>query len=1099
MTVGVGLPGARAATPDRSALAGLPLFFEANCGQADSPVQFVAHSRSGTILLSPTEVVVLQTAAQPPAGRRARSVDLRHNLPAEVNALSFRFVGGNSQAAMTGADPISGRVNYFIGSDPTVWQTEIPAFDRVRVSEIYPGIDLVYYGNQQKLEYDLVIAPGADAGAVSVQVSGADRLEVDAQGDLVMAVGTIQLRQHKPLLHQLIGGKRKEVTGGYRLKDSQTVTFEIGRYDPQWPLIIDPVLSYSSYFGAGSIDMAWDVALDAAGNVYMAGATLSARLPTTPGAFQTAYAGGTPGVAGDGFIAKFDNTCSNLIYMTYLGGSGDDAVLGIAADAAGNAYVTGVTDSRNFPVSSFAIRTNITGTPTPQLGVMPYDAFVAKLNPTGSALVYSTYVGGDTQEEGIAIAVDSAGCAYITGFTDSMNFPTVNPLQSVVGGDTDAFVSKINSNGTAFVYSTYLGGTYVDQGDGIAVDDLGYAYVTGVTESPDFPVWFADQYGLGGGQDAFVSIISPDGGDLVYSTYIGGAGDDAAYRITLDASGNVYLVGTESSTWASVASFPITPGSLNPGGIFSSSDTGATWNRSVTGLHHPRISSLAVDPALPNRILAGTGHGIARSIDGGATWRTYSPLYTFGGFAPAISVGQVFALAINPQSSSTVYAGAADGFYRSLDAGVTWSLSSTGLVFGSSIPYVHSIVFDPVTNSTMYLGSSLGIFYSTNSGATWARNTGLLNYDINVLAIDPQDPATFYAATIYGVYRSTNHGGLWTPFNRGLTNTYCLSFALDPQTPSTLYVGTADSLYKSVDRAATWTPLSLTLGFTSGLQINALALDPTTSTTIYAGTDQGVFRSQNAGATWSTLTNGLSPLGIASMAINPANPAQFYAGSTGLPTNSLSDAFLIKVDALSGAIHSTVLSGSAVNQGWAVAVDPAGNSYVTGVTTSTDFPTASTGFLNATNSGGRDAFVTAINSDASAFLYSAYLGGSADDFGYGIAVDRAGIAYVVGQTYSLNFPVVNGAQTNLAGDSDAFIAKIQMAATPSLTPLLVGNNLQLRWPAFPPGYLVETAPSLSPVTLWTTVTNQQPVLTNGSYTITIPAQGRAAFFRLHHP
>jgi hypothetical protein len=1100
-------PGTEAATPAHASLAGLPLFFEANCGQAALPAQFVAHSRSGTVLLGPAEVVVLQPAAQPQPGRRDRAAQRSRDLQTEVRTLSFRFVGGNPQAAMTGLHPLSGKINYILGDNPASWQTEVPAFDRVRVAEVYPGVDLVYYGNQQKLEYDFIVAPGADAGAVCLRVTGADRLELDAQGDLVLSVGAAQLRQHKPILHQVIGGVRTEVTGGYRLKDPQTVVLEVGRYDPQWPLVIDPVLSYASYLGGSGNDTGWDVALDGAGNVYVAGETLSADLPTTTNAWQTNYAGGYPGAGGDAFVAKFDNTCSNLLYMTYLGGKGDDAVLAIAVDAGGYAYVTGATDSPDFPVSGFAIRTNLTGIPSPVFGLLPYDAFVAKLNPGGSALVYSTYVGGDTYDEGIAIAVDSAGCAYITGFTDSTNFPTtVNALQPNLAGATDAFVAKINSNGTAFVYSTYLGGTNLDQGDGIAVDALGRAWITGVTESTNFPVTNAIQPRPGGGQDAFVTVVASDGLSLIRSTYLGGVGDDAGYRIALDAAGNAYVVGTESSSWSVDGSFPITPGNLNPGGVFTSTNAGNNWSRSITGLLHPQVYSLAVDPVSANRIYAGTGHGVARSGDGGATWHAaLAALPTADGLAPPIAIGRIFALAINPLSHSTLYAGTSQGIYQSLDAGTNWTLTSTGLVASYVVPYVQAIAVDLVTPSTLYAGTSLGVFSSTNAAANWDLSTGLYSYDVRALAIDPRT-TNLYAATIYGVYRSTGQGGDWTPLNNGLTNTFCLSLAIDTNTtPSTLYVGTANALFKSINLGANWNPLSLTLGYTNGLQINVLAPDPVTPATLYAGTDQGTFKSSDGGMSWSPITNGLSVLPTYALAVSPANSALLYAGTIGFPSTNGSDAFLTKLDAANGSIHfSTILSGNDTNQGWAVAVDVAGNSYIVGVTTSTNFPTAATsGFLSATNSlsatniGLNDVFVTVINADASAFLYSAYLGGTADDFGYGIAVDANGNAYVVGQTSSTDFPVVGALQPALAGGFDAFIAKIQ-PGTPSLVAALVGSNLQLKWPEFPTGYVLQTEATLSAGPGWGPVAQPQ-VLANGWYTVTLPATNRAAFFRLHHP
>ncbi len=249
LTAGVGAPGAGAATPAHVLPANLPFFFEANCGQASSPAQFVARSRSGTFLLSPAEVDVLQAAAQPGAGLRDRSAARRRGCQTKIRTLSFQFVGSNPEAAMTGLDPLlSGRINYILGNDPARWRTGVPTFNRVSVAQLYPGVDVVYYGNERKLEYDLTVAPGTDPGTMSWRVTGADRLELDAQGDLVLSVGAAQLRQHKPIIYQVIGGARREVAGGYRLKDPETVAFEVGRYDPRWPLIIDPVLSLRQLF-----------------------------------------------------------------------------------------------------------------------------------------------------------------------------------------------------------------------------------------------------------------------------------------------------------------------------------------------------------------------------------------------------------------------------------------------------------------------------------------------------------------------------------------------------------------------------------------------------------------------------------------------------------------------------------------------------------------------------------------------------------------------------------------------------------------------------------------------------------------------------------
>ena len=1097
---GTGLSGARAATPSHAPLNGLPFFFEANCGQASAPAQFVAHSRNATFLLGPAEVVVIQAAAQPLSASSERGARRDHNRQNETRTLTFQFVGGNAQAVMTGADSLSGKVNYLLGDDPASWRTEIPAFDRVRVAELYPGIDLVYYGTERNLEYDFTVAPGVDPGRILLRVTGAERLEVDARGDLVLSVGTTQLRQHKPILHQFIGGVRKEVTGGYQLKDSQTVTFEVGHYDVRFPLVIDPVLSYASFLGGSTYDVAWDTAVDAAGNLYLAGETLSAGLPTTTGVLQAGYAGGYPNGGGDAFVAKLSNSGSNLVYLTYLGGGGDDAAMGIAIDAAGNAYLAGLTDSPNFPLKN-AIQASLKGTPSPNFGIRPFDAFVAKLNPSGSALVYSTYLGGDNYDEALAIAVDSAGSAYITGFTDSLNFPTNNPAQTNLAGTINAFVTKMNPAGTAFAYSTYLGGNSFDQGEGIAVDALGRAIVTGFTYSSNFPTTTnAIQRWPGGDQDAFLTVMAPDGKSLVRSTYLGGVGADNGYRVAVDTAGNAYVVGTEASTWSADGSFPITPGNISPGGVSASANAGSSWTRASAGLVHSQVYSLAVGSN--NWLYAGTGRGVARSTDGGTTWNpTVLAQATAYGLAPPIAVGSIFALAVNPLSSATVYAGTSQGVYRSSDAGTNWTLATAGLAVSSVVPYVRAFAVDPVMPLTLYAGTSLGVFSSTNAATNWvAVSTGLYSYDVRALAIDPLAPATLYAATTYGFYRSLDRGGLWTAFNNGLTNLSCLALAIDPLTPSTLYVGTANGLFKSVDRGTNWAILPLSLAYTNGLQINAVVVNPAAPSTLYAGTEYGMFKSTDGGASWSAISNGLATRSTDALALNPGNPAQIYAGTLGTATVNTSAAFLTKFDAATGAIvASTVLGGSYyVNQGWAVAVDTNGNSFVVGATTCLDFPTTGTaGRLGATNTGANDVFVTAINSNASAFLYSVYLGGSADDLGYGIAVDPAGNAYVVGQTSSYDFPVVGAFQPAFAGLVDAFVAKIQPDA-PRLVATLVGGSLQLKWLEYPPGYVLETASPLTAAATWTAV-SQTPVNANGWRTVTLPASGAGGFFRLHHP
>ncbi len=317
------------------------------------------------------------------------------------------------------------------------------------------------------------------------------------------------------------------------------------------------------------------------------------------------------------------------------------------------------------------------------------------------------------------------------------------------------------------VYSTYLGGTNLSQGDGIAVDALGRAWVTGVTESNTFPVTGnAIQPWPGGGQDAFVSVIASNGLSLVLSTYLGGVGDDAGYRIVLDANKTTaFVVGTESSSWTYDGSFPITPGNINPGGVFTSTNAGQNWSWTSAGLLHSQVFSLAVNPVTPSQIYAGTGHGVARSSDGGAFWEaTVSTSFappTVEGLAPPIATGHIFALALNPNNPSTIYAGTSQGVYQSLNAGTNWTLASTGLASGSVVPYVQAIAVNAAPPLTLYAGTSVGVFSSTNLAANWVA-AGLSDYDVRALAIDTNAPGTVYAATTSGVYRSTNSGAVAT-------------------------------------------------------------------------------------------------------------------------------------------------------------------------------------------------------------------------------------------------------------------------------------------------------------------------------------------------
>jgi Bacterial Ig-like domain (group 3)/Beta-propeller repeat len=512
------------------AYAKLALSFEANHGQTDAQVKFLTRTTAYALFLTQDEAVLTT---------RDRKAVLR-----------MKFRNANPAAKVTGTDELAGRSNYFIGNDPAKWQSNVPTYAKVKYAEIYSGIDLVYYGNQHELEYDFIVAPGADPRRIAFDIHGAKRILQSAHGDLVLKVDAEEIRCHKPVVYQTKNGTRHEIAARYAITDKNRVGFELAKYDASLPLYIDPLI-YSTYLGGSSLDGGNGIAIDSAGSAYVTGTTYSTNFPTTPGALETTCKS-CGANNGDVFVTKFSPSGSALVYSTYLGGSGNDYGIGVAVDGAGNAYVIGQTTSTNFPTKNPLQRT---------YGGGSYDAFVAKINPSGSALVYSTYLGGNTEDLGQAIAVDAAGNAYVTGQTDSTNFPTMRPLQAANAGGRDAFVAKINSKGSQLVYSTYLGGSNLDYGVGIAVDNAGNAYVTGSTYSTDFPTKNPLQAALAGSWDAFVTKINPSGSSVVYSTYLGGGGGDdvggSGYGIAVDSAGGAYVTGyTISST------FPTTPGAF---------------------------------------------------------------------------------------------------------------------------------------------------------------------------------------------------------------------------------------------------------------------------------------------------------------------------------------------------------------------------------------------------------------------------------------------------------------------------------------------------------------------------------------------------------
>jgi hypothetical protein len=575
------------------------LAFEPNRGQTSPETKYLARGSAYTIFITSKDAVL-----------RLKSVRV-----ASDSSLRLRWVSPNPSPVISNEQQLPGRVNYLRGNDSSRWLTDIPTYGRIRLASIYKDIDLLLYGNQRRLEYDFVVAPGGDPKQIALAFEGASELKLDSNGDLILSVNGGELRQHKPIVYQVIGGKKKMIEARFLLAKDNTASFSLGEYDHGKPLVIDPTLSYSTYLGGSGDERGTGIAVDSSGRAYVSGVTDSTDFPVK-GGVQSNNRGGT-----DVFVTKMWATGGGVIYSTYIGGSGNDGGLfhsGIAVDRFGNAYVAGQTDSADFP-----------GTLTGPGGNT--DAFALKLNAAGNALLYSVRFGSSAFEQAHALALDSDGNVYVTGLVgvadngDPNDFPTTPgafdttwdcdvhcgfvtklgptgefvysgfidgnrlrptgigidgsryayvtgdvwsglkttagafmetpPLKDVPCGIcvvTSAFVTKISPRGKAVVYSTYLGGNDSDSAEGIAVLN-GRAYVTGATFSTNFPTTSgAFRRTKSDGIDVFVTKFNSAGSGLVYSTYLGGSGADRGNSIAVNSLGHAYVTGTTSS-----ANFPV--------------------------------------------------------------------------------------------------------------------------------------------------------------------------------------------------------------------------------------------------------------------------------------------------------------------------------------------------------------------------------------------------------------------------------------------------------------------------------------------------------------------------------------------------------------
>lgn len=636
--------------------ASLPLRFEANQGQTDARVKFLARGPGYTVFLTGGETVLRLSRPQPS--------------PPAVIRMEFR--GGDPGAASEGVGELPGKSHYFTGRDPSGWRTNVPAYAQTRFRDVYPGIDVVYYGRDGgTLEYDFVVAPGADSRAIALAFAGVESVDVDAAGDLRLATGDATVTMRRPVVYQQIDGARREIGAAYAKTGAREVRIALAAYDTTRPLIIDPAFSYSTFLGGLGTDQAFGIAVDGAGNAFIAGSTTSADFPDTLGAFQRSLVDAAGSGVSDAFVAKINAGGTALEYATYLGGTGTDEALRVAINALGEAHVVGLTASADFPTTA-GVAQRVIGGGT--------DAFVTRLNATGSALVFSTFLGGSDEDVALGVALDGLGAVYVTGRTASVDFPTGTPLQATLAGSRDAFVTKLTALGVG-VYSTYLGGAATDSGSGIAVSAAGEAYVAGVTTSADFPTTAGVVQGVfGGGEDAFVVRLNAAGGALIYGTYLGGTGTDGATSLAIDGSGNAYVTGTAT------ADFPTTAGAfqtVNAGGSdafvtkLSPTATTRVYSTFIGGTGRDEGQDIVVDAALVAHVVGNT-----------ATSHTAAIPFPIAGTVPQSTFGggsfDAFVTLLNGSGTALVYSTYVGGSGRDVGVGIALDASGNDFVTGST-------------------------------------------------------------------------------------------------------------------------------------------------------------------------------------------------------------------------------------------------------------------------------------------------------------------------------------------------------------------------------------------------------------------------------
>jgi hypothetical protein len=670
-----------------AALAGLPLYFIENQGQVDERVALYVQGRDKSVYFTPQGLTFV--LAPPGAGVNSTPTDrgARSGQPGHADdryALRLDFVNADAAVRPEGRSRAEAVVSYFTG-EPSQWKPGLPTYSEVVYTELWPGIDLVYAGTQDRLKYTFLVKPGADPSLIRLSYRGATSARINGAGELEVSSPGGGFHDAAPVSYQQIDGRRVDVATRYALTTDGTGAagadgsidygFDVAGYDPRQPLVIDPtIFIYAGFIGGDDYDFAFDIAVGPSGGAYVTGYTSSteASFPDGDGiGALPGYDGTFNGGMHDAYVAKVRADGTGLVYVSYLGGFGDDFGAGIAVGSGGNVFVVGSTDSPDFPTLDGP-------------GVMiagGQDAFITKLSASGTSLLYSGFIGGFETDSAQSVAVDSAGAAYVTGFTDSdeTTFPVKRgPDLSYNGGVADAFVAKVRVDGTGLVYAGYIGGQQDEYGIGIAVDGEGAAYVTGYTRSAaSFPVVVGPDLTYNGGSaDGFVAKVNPGGTALVYAGYIGGERNDEGHDIAVDAAGAAYVTG---ETISDQNTFPVLVGpDLSYNGGFSdafvakvdAAGTALIYAGYIGGQQEDSGASIAVDAAGRAHVAGKTASGQATFPDGNGFGALSGPDVTYNG------EGDGFAARVNAAGTTLLYATYIGG--HEYDAGYGIAIDAAG-------------------------------------------------------------------------------------------------------------------------------------------------------------------------------------------------------------------------------------------------------------------------------------------------------------------------------------------------------------------------------------------------------------------------------------